>query len=296
MLKSSTSKFKSMAKKTSIEIKPSFIIHERILNSTVCSGVTNHTLGKKKDDIFMSNRQYEEYFSEDMPVKTRIVTAFFTIFNGSDHRHLSDHETVQLVKWSFKSLLTNNIPPAWSKSLRRVTVHSWARDCEDQAIYAEVVAVFEEKIKVALIEKILKMITAEPINMGGVILANFIISSQIKVVPGSVYKAFITITNIPKDEFENSTTTQLIDQSITDLLGDFLSFEFDAGTHSVGSVDWSYNITYKAETFKARVMSVTADFVELYVLVAPHKDNQEKIQKSIQELIEYCKKEYTMTK
>ena len=296
MIESSTSKFNSMVKKKSISIEPSLIIHERISNSTICSGLTNKTLGEKTEDIFMGNKLYEEYFTEDMPVKTRIISTFFTIVNGSDHRHLSDYDTVKLVRWSFESLLTNNIPPAWSKSLQSVVVHSWARDCADQAIYAEVVAVFEEGIKVALIEKILKMITAEQISMGRVILANFIISSQIKVVPGSVYKAFITIDNLPKEEFDNSTTTELIKESISDLLSDFLSFEFDGGTQSRGSVDWSYNITYKAKTFKAKVLSIRAEYIELYILVAPQRDNLQKIQKSLDDLIQYCLKEYKIPK
>merc|ERR1712142_761686 len=141
-----------LTKKNSIEIKQSLIVHERVLNSTICSGLTNTTLPKKTEDIFASNTRYEQYFSEEMPVKTRIITTYFTIFNGTDHRHLSDQGTVKLIRWSFESLLTNNIPPAWAKSLTSVLVHSWARDCADQAIYAEVVAVFGENIKVSLIE------------------------------------------------------------------------------------------------------------------------------------------------
>ena len=231
-----------------------------------------------------------------MPVKTRILTAYFTIFNGTDHRHLSDQGTIQLILWSFESLLTNNIPPAWALSLSSVQVYSWARDCADQAIYAEVVAVFAENIKVSLIEKILRMITIEPVNMGGVILANFIISSHIKVVPGSVYKAFLTIENIPENEFKNTTVIDLIEESISKLLKDFLRFEFD-GAHQKGkSVDWSYNITYKAETFKAKVLSMKAEFVEVYVLVAPHEDSKKKIQNSLEQLIKFCMKEYTVTR
>ena len=285
-----------MTNKKSLEITPIKIVHERILNSTICSGLTNTTLANDTEDIFKSNERYEKYFSEDMPVKTRMIITYFTIFNGTDHRHLSDHGTVKLIQWSFESLLTNNIPPAWSKSLLSVSVHSWTRDCADQAIYAEVVAVFGNKIKVALIEKILKMITVEPINMGGVILANFIVSSHIKVVPGSVFKAFLSIENLPKDDLENSTVTELIEESISDLLNDFLTSEFNDASQSGRSVDWSYNITYKAETFKARVLSVTGDYVELCVLLAPHKDNMEKIQHSLEQLIEFCLQEYTVTK
>ena len=296
LLESSTSKFKFVAKKDSIDIQQSLIVHERVLNTTICSGLTNTTLPNKTEDIFTSNTRYQQYFSEDMPVKTRILTTYFTIFNGTDHRHLSDQGTIRLIRWSFESLLTNNIPPAWSLSLSSVVVHSWARDCEDQAIYAEVVAVFADNIKVSLIEKIMKMITIEPVNMGGVILANFIISSHIKVVPGSVYKAFLTIENIPEEDFENTTVTDLIEESISGLLKDFLSFEFDGANHMGKSVDWSYNITYKAETFKARVLSIRAEFVEVYVLVAPHQDSEKKILSSLEQLINFCMKEYTFTR
>ena len=140
------------------------------------------------------------------------------------------------------------------------------------------------------------MITVEPVNMGGVILANFIVSSHIKVVPGSVYKAFLTIDNIPVGDFANTTITDLIQESIFDLLTDFLSFEFDDGHHDGKSVDWSYNITYKSETFKTRVLSVTARYVEVYVLVAPHKENSKKIQNSLDQLVNFCLKEYTVIK
>ena len=296
MLKSGISKFKTSFQKKTISITRSFILSEWIMNSSSCSGLTNHSLGNITEDMFLINNQYEAYLTEDMPPKTRILSTYFTIFNGSDHRNLSNHDTVQLIEWSFTSLLTNNIPPAWSLSLSRVTVHSWARDCEDQAIYAEVVAVFGEKIKIALIEKILKLITEEPVNMGGVVLVNFVASSHIKVVPGSVYKAFLKIDNLDKEDFENTTTTQLIQNTIKDLLNDFLSFEFDAETPGVGSVDWSYNITYKPETFKVTVMPITSDRVSVYVLVAPDTANKEKIQTSLDNLIKHCTETYQVFK
>ena len=51
------------------------------------------------------------------------------------------------------------------------------------------------------------------------------------------------------------------------VLAETLSEEFPAvGPAAVGSVDWSYNVTYRTVTHKVRVAAVTNDTVELYVL------------------------------
>ena len=160
---------------------------------------------------------------------------------------------------------------------------------------AEVNAFFGEKIKVALIEKIFRMMTKEPISMGGVIMANFIVSSHIKVLPGSVYKSFLKVNNIPEGDFENSTVIKLLEEGITNVLNELMTVEFNVDAGQVGSVDWSYNITYKAKTFKVKVLRISADYLEVYVLVAPSKDKEERIKKIFDELINFCTKSITTT-
>ena len=172
-------------------------------------------------------------------------------------------------------------------------VVQWARSCKDQAIYAEVKAAFSKEVAIELVEKVLKFLTRGEIKTTGVTMANFQFNSHIKVINGSVFKSFLKIDGVKDEDWEDEEKVEALRIGLKEVLQNPLAENFDPMEEKVGTVDWSFNITYKPETFKTEVFKLSKDHVCLYILVSPGEGNLARVKKALTMAMAACQEENT---
>ena len=206
---------------------------------------------------------------------------------------MSDTETEDLLLESFSNFVANNIPPTWWAERKEVKVVQWARSCKDQAIYAEVKAAFSKEVAIELVEKVLKFLTRGEIKTTGVTMANFQFNSHIKVINGSVFKSFLKIDGVKDEDWDDEEKVEALRIGLKEVLQNPLAENFDPTEEKVGTVDWSFNITYKPETFKTEVFKLSKDHVCLYILVSPGEGNLARVKKALTMAMAACQEENT---
>ena len=68
---------------------------------------------------------------------------------------------------------------------------------------------------------------------------------------------------------------------------------FDPTEGNVGTVDWSFNVTYQPETFKTEIFELSKDHVCLYILVSPGEGNLARVKQALQMAVSACQEENT---
>ena len=209
-------------------------------------------------------------------------------------RTLSDTETEELLLDSFSNFVANNIPPTWWSERQEVKVVQWARSCKDQAIYAEVKAAFSKEVAIELVEKVLKFLTRGQIKTSGVTMANFEFNSHIKVINGSVFKSFLKIDGgVTDEDWEDEEKVEALRMGLKKVLQKPLAENFDPTEGNVGTVDWSFNVTYQPETFKTEIFELSKDHVCLYILVSPGEGNFARVKQALTMAVAACQEENT---
>ena len=192
---------------------------------------------------------------------------------------------------SFSNFVANNIPPTWWAERQEVKVVEWARSCKDQAIYAEVKAAFSKEVAIELVEKVLKFLTRGQIKTNGVTMANFEFNSHIKVINGSVFKSFLKIDGVKDEDWEDEEKVEALRMGLKEVLQTPLAENFDPTEERVGTVDWSFNVTYKPETFKTEIFELGKDHVCLYILVSPGEGNFARVKQALKMAMTACQEE-----
>lgn len=170
-------------------------------------------------------------------------------------------------------------------------VVQWARSCKDQAIYAEVKAAFSKEVAIELVEKVLKFLTRGQIKTNGVTMANFEFNSHIKVINGSVFKSFLKIDGVKDEDWEDEEKVEALRMGLKEVLQTPLAENFDPTEERVGTVDWSFNVTYKPETFKTEIFELSKDHVCLYILVSPGEGNFARVKQALKMAATACQEE-----
>jgi hypothetical protein len=122
-------------------------------------------------------------------------------------------------------------------------------------------------------------------------MGNFEFNSHIKVINGSVFKTFLMLEGIAEDAWEDEETVSAIRAGLDTVLHVTLAEQFDPAEETVGTVDWSYNQTYRPETFKTEVLRVSREHVCLYILVSPGAGNLARVRASIRQAVAACGEE-----
>ena len=204
---------------------------------------------------------------------------------------MSDTETEELLLESFSNFVANNIPPTWWAERLEVKVVEWARSCKDQAIYVEVKAAFSKEVAIELVEKVLRFLTKSEVKTTGVTMANFEFNSHIKVLNGSVFKSFLKIDGVGEDDWKDEEKVEALRKGLREVLQKTLSENFDPKEEKVGTVDWSFNITYQPETFKIEILELDKDHVCVYILVSPGEGNLARVKQALKAAVTACLEE-----
>ena len=204
---------------------------------------------------------------------------------------MSDTETEELLLESFSNFVANNIPPTWWAERLEVKVVEWARSCKDQAIYVEVKAAFSKEVAIELVEKVLRFLTKAEVKTTGVTMANFEFNSHIKVLNGSVFKSFLKMDGVGEDDWKDEEKVEALRKGLREVLQKTLSENFDPTEEKVGTVDWSFNITYQPETFKIEILELDKDHVCVYILVSPGEGNLARVKQALKAAVTACLEE-----
>ena len=165
--------------------------------------------------------------------------------------------------------MANNIPPLWWAQRRLVRVVAWARSCKDQAIHVEVMVMFTKEVAIQLVQRVLTFLAKGSVTTMAVTMANFHFNSHIKVINGSVVKTFLKVGGLTEEEWEEEEVMGSVRVGLEGVLQEAFQARFAASEEELGTVDWSFNLTYRPETFKSEVLEVVRSHACLYTLVSP---------------------------